>query len=77
MAQQRPRYLLTVLYLSVIQSFRYRTFFAFLKRNIQATVLRLVIFCSFHSSKHYDVSHCIRHKVGIFGTSLSSGYDSK
>ena len=76
-AQQRPRYLFTFLCLSVIQSFRYPKFFAVLTRNIQATVIRSVIFCSFYHSKHCAVSHCIRHKSEIFVPSLSPGQDSK
>ena len=51
-------------------------FLVFQKKDA-STVWRLVIFCSFYSDKHCAVSHCMRHKAGIFGTSLSSGNDSK
>jgi hypothetical protein len=33
--------------------------------------LMFVIFCCFRIVKHFDVSHCIRHKAGTLGTSLS------
>jgi hypothetical protein len=29
-----------------------------------------VIICCFRIVKHFDVSHCIRHKAGTLGTSL-------
>ena len=41
------------------------------KANYEGNCLMFLIFCCFVTVKHFDVSHCIRHKTETLGTSLS------